>query len=117
MTQRSTTKQGKREQRHARVRSRVSGTAARPRLAVYKSNTRLSAQIIDDVLGTTLVSVSSSTIKAKTSRERIEGAASEIAKKAQEKGITTVVFDRGGFEYTGVIKAFADSARAAGLTF
>lgn len=117
MTLRSTTKQGKRQQRHDRVRARVSGTPARPRLAVYKSNTRLTAQIIDDTNGVTLAAVSTAAMKGKTSHERIESAAAEIAKKAQEKGVTAVVFDRGGFQYIGVIKAFADAARGAGLTF
>lgn len=117
MTVRTTTKQGKRAARHSRVRARVSGTSERPRLAVYKSNTRLFAQIIDDTLGTTLAAVSSDTISAKTPRERIEGAAVQLADAAKKKGISKVVFDRGGFEYTGVIKAFADSTRAAGLIF
>lgn len=111
------TKQEKRIHRHQRVRSRVSGTAACPRLAIFKSNTRLSAQLIDDEQGITLASISTAAVKAATPHERVTLAATELAKQAQGKGITAVVFDRGGFEYTGVIKAFADSARAAGLQF
>lgn len=107
----------KRTRRHTRVRSKVSGTGERPRLSVYKSNTRLTAQIIDDERGVTLVAVSSKDEKAKTPRERAEAAAKTLAEKAKSKKIEKVVFDRGGFQYTGTIKAFADAARAAGLTF
>lgn len=110
-------KQQKRTRRHRRVRAKVSGTQTRPRLSVYKSNVALYAQIIDDTAGTTLVSVTSREEKAQTPRERAEAAASTLAKRAKEKGITAVVFDRGGFQYVGTIKAFADAARAAGLTF
>lgn len=107
----------KRTRRHKRVRSKVSGTGERPRLSVYKSNTRLTAQIIDDERGVTLVAVSSKDEKAKMPRERAEAAAKTLAEKAKAKKIEKVVFDRGGFEYTGTIKAFADAARAAGLIF
>jgi large subunit ribosomal protein L18 len=107
----------KRETRHKRVRAKVIGTSERPRLSIYKSNTRITAQIIDDSKGTTLASVSSATEKGKTPRERAEAAAATIAKKAIAAGITAVVFDRGGFQYLGTIKAFADAARTAGLTF
>jgi len=89
----------------------------RPRLSIYKSNTRVVAQLIDDEAQTTLAAVSSGDEKAKTPRERAELAAATLAKKAGEKGIRAVVFDRGGFQYTGTIKAFADAARAAGLEF
>lgn len=75
------------------------------------------AQIIDDSVGKTIVAVSSADEKGKTPRERAESAASTIAKRAGEKGIKQVVFDRGGFQYLGTIKAFADAARAAGLEF
>lgn len=112
-----TKKQQQREVRHRRVRAKVAGTGERPRLAVYKSNTRLTAQIIDDTKGATIASVSSASEKGKTPRERAEAAASTLAKKAGEKGVKAVVFDRGGFQYVGTIKAFADAARAAGLTF
>ena len=106
-----------RERRHRRVRASVSGTAERPRLSIYKSNTRLTAQIINDDKGLTIAAASSIEEKAKTPRERAEMAAKTIAKKAIEKGVKKVVFDRGGFRYGGTIKAFADAARAAGLEF
>jgi large subunit ribosomal protein L18 len=110
-------KQAKRETRHKRVRAKVSGTLERPRLAVYKSNTRLVAQLINDEKGVTLASVSSFDEKGKTPRERAEAAAKTLAKRAHEKKVKHVVFDRGGFQYVGTIKAFADAARAAGLEF
>lgn len=111
------TKQEQRSRRHARVRARVIGTAQKPRLAVYKSNTRLTAQLIDDDARRTLVAVSSAAEKGTTPRERATAAAVTLAKKAKSMGITTVVFDRGGFRYIGTIAAFADAAREAGLTF
>lgn len=111
------TKTQQRERRHRRVRAKVVGTKERPRLSVFRSNTRLVAQLIDDNGGVTLVSASSADEKGKTPRERAEKAASTLAKRAQEKGITSVVFDRGGFRYLGTVKAFADAARAAGLLF
>jgi len=111
------TKQLKRDRRHKRVRARVSGTAERPRLCVYKSNTRLIAQIIDDTEGKTLAAISSSSAKGGTPREKVLASAAELAKAAKDKGVTAVVFDRGGFNYTGTIKAFADAVREAGLTF
>ena len=107
----------RRERRHRRVRAKVMGTEARPRLSVYKSNTRLVAQIIDDMKGVTIVAVSSTEESGKTPRERAEMAAATLAKRAGEKGVKAVVFDRGGFQYLGTIKAFADAARAAGLQF
>ena len=111
------TKREQRNRRHNRVRARVSGTESRPRLSIYKSNTRLTAQIIDDDKGVTLAAVSSSNEKGKTPKERAEQAAVTIAKAATAKGIKAVVFDRGGFQYVGTIKAFADAARTAGLEF
>lgn len=110
-------KSQQRERRHRRVRARVAGTEARPRLSIFKSNTRLTAQIINDDKGLTLAAVSSVDEKGKTPKERAEMAAKTLAKKAGEKGVTKVVFDRGGFQYVGTIKAFADAARAAGLEF
>lgn len=107
----------RREARHARVRAKVTGTAERPRLSIYKSNTRLTAQIINDDKGVTLVSVDSSKEKGKTPRERAESAAAALAKAAKGKDVSKVVFDRGGFQYTGTVKAFADAARAGGLEF
>jgi len=106
-----------RERRHKRVRAKVSGTSARPRLCVYKSNTRLVAQIINDDEGKTIAAVSSGEEKGKTPRERAEVAAATLATRAKEKGVTKVVFDRGGFQYLGTVKAFADAARKAGLEF
>ncbi|MBI5457748.1 50S ribosomal protein L18 [Candidatus Kaiserbacteria bacterium] len=103
--------------RHKRVRAKVIGTETRPRLSVFKSNTRLVAQIIDDTKGVTIAAVSSGSEKGKTPRERAEAAATTIAKLASGKGIKAVVFDRGGFQYLGTVKAFADAARAAGLEF
>lgn len=110
-------KQEKRDKRHRRVRAKVIGTEMRPRLAVYKSNTRLTAQLINDDKGVTVAAVSSKDEKGKTPRERAEQAAATLAKRAGEKGVKSVVFDRGGFQYVGTIKAFADAARAAGLEF
>jgi len=110
-------KQMRRERRHRRVRAKVSGTKVRPRLSIYKSNTRVIAQIIDDGSGKTLVAVSSADEKAKTPRARAEAAAATLAKKAKTEGVKAVVFDRGGFQYVGTVKAFADAARAAGLEF
>ena len=112
-----------REQKHRRLRNRFSGTAERPRLAVFRSNNHMYAQIIDDTVGNTLVSASTLDKEVKAELEKtnnVEAAAhlgTVIAKKALDKGITTVVFDRGGFIYQGKIKALADAAREAGLTF
>lgn len=111
------TKSERRKRRHRRVRAKVRGTARRPRLSVYKSNTRIVAQLIDDEKGATLVAVSSRGEKGDTPRKRAEMAAGTLAKMAGEKGIKQVVFDRGGFQYLGTLKAFADSARKAGLEF
>jgi large subunit ribosomal protein L18 len=110
-------KQMKRQRRHTRVRAKVIGTSERPRLCVYKSNTKLVAQIINDDEGKTIVAVSSASQEGKTPRERAEKAAAVIAVSAKKSGISKVVFDRGGFQYLGTIKAFADAARAAGLEF
>jgi large subunit ribosomal protein L18 len=104
--------------RHKRVRVRLSGTAERPRLAVYRSLNHIYAQVIDDVAGRTLASVS--TIGHKGAGKGMEEAASvgkAIAEKAKAAGVGQVVFDRGGFLYHGRIKALADAAREAGLEF
>ena len=112
-----------REKKHRRQRNRFSGTAERPRLAVFRSNNHMYAQIIDDTVGNTLVSASTlqKDVKAELEKtNKVEAAAylgTVIAKKAIEKGITSVVFDRGGFIYHGKIKALADAAREAGLNF
>jgi len=112
-----------RAKKHLKIRNRFSGTAERPRLAVFRSNNHMYAQIIDDVAQTTLVSASTlqKDVKAELSKTNDVAAASYlgtvIAKKALEKGITTVVFDRGGFIYQGKVQALADAAREAGLEF
>ena len=106
-----------RERRHRRVRAKVSGTEERPRLSIFKSNTRIVAQLVNDEKGLTIAAVSSADEKGKTPREKAEAAAVVLAKKAGEKGVKKVVFDRGGYQYIGTIKAFADAARNAGLDF
>ena len=109
--------------KHRRIRSRLSGTPEQPRLAVFRSNNHMYAQIIDDVAGNTIVSASTLQADVKeglAKTNNVEAAAKlgeVIAKKALDKGITTVVFDRGGFVYQGKIKALADAAREAGLEF
>ena len=110
-------KSQKRERRHRRVRAKVTGSKARPRLSIYKSNTQIVAQIIDDEKGVTIAAVQSAREKGKTPRERAEVAAAALAKNASAKGVKAVVFDRGGFQYVGTVKAFADAARKAGLEF
>ncbi|MGN0483222.1 MAG: 50S ribosomal protein L18 [Lachnospiraceae bacterium] len=112
-----------REKKHRRLRNHLSGTAERPRLAVFRSNNHMYAQIIDDTVGNTLVSASTlqKDVKAELEKTNDVDAAAKlgtvIAKKALDKGITTVIFDRGGFVYGGKIKALADAAREAGLQF
>ena len=109
-----------RARRHARVRTKVSGTAERPRLCVYRSNANLYAQIIDDVAGITLVAASTLDKEVKTKKSNIEAAkevGALIAKKAAEKNIKTVVYDRGGYIFHGVVKALAEAAREGGLEF
>ncbi|HCM43356.1 MAG: 50S ribosomal protein L18 [Candidatus Kaiserbacteria bacterium GW2011_GWC2_49_12] len=113
----SLTKIEQRDRRHRRVRAKVVGTEKRPRLSVHKSNTRLVAQVIDDTKGVTIAFISSADENGATPRERAENAAITLAKHALEKGVKKVVFDRGGFQYLGTIKAFADAARKAGLDF
>jgi len=109
--------------KHNRMRNRFSGTAERPRLSVFRSNNHMYAQIIDDEAGNTLVAASTleSDVKAELEKtNNIEAAAylgTVIAKRALEKGIETVVFDRGGFIYEGKIQALADAVREAGLNF
>jgi large subunit ribosomal protein L18 len=111
-------KKEKRMRRHARVRSLVSGTAARPRLAVFRSNRFMYAQLIDDLAQTTLVSAADMGSDMTGNKvSRAESVGTELAKRAKAAGITAVVFDRGGFKYTGRVKALADAARAAGLQF
>ena len=112
-----------RVKKHRRMRNRLSGTAERPRLAVFRSNNHMYAQIIDDTVGNTLVAASTLEKEVKEQLEKtnnVDAAAylgTVIAKRAIEKGIDTVVFDRGGFIYQGKIEALADAAREAGLKF
>ena len=112
-----------RQKKHRRLRSRLAGTAERPRLAVFRSNNHMYAQVIDDNAGTTLVSASTldKAVKAELEKTNDTAAAAAVgtavAKKALEKGISTVVFDRGGFIYQGKVKALAEAAREAGLEF
>ncbi len=109
-----------RQRRHARVRNKISGTSECPRLCVYRSNTNVYAQIIDDTKGITLVSSCTLDKDIKTKKANKEAAkevGTLIAKKALEKKIKTVVFDRGGYIYHGVIKELAEAAREAGLEF
>lgn len=116
----------KHQRRHARIRAKVTGTTERPRLAVYKSNRYLHAQIIDDNAGKTLVSGSTKMVAGekgakKTAQPKKMDAAKalglELAKRAKAAGITAVVFDRGGFRYTGRVSMLAEAAREGGLIF
>lgn len=112
-----------RAKKHMKIRNRFSGTAERPRLAVFRSNKHMYAQIIDDTVGNTLVSASTLEKEIKAELEKtnnVDAAAylgTVIAKRAIEKGIKEVVFDRGGFIYQGKVAALADAAREAGLEF
>ena len=105
--------------RHLRVRTKISGTPECPRLNVFRSNSHIHAQIIDDVNGTTLVAASSVEMKLENGGnvEAAKTVGAEVAKRALEKNITNVVFDRGGYVYTGRVKALAEAARDAGLKF
>ena len=109
--------------KHRKIRNRFAGTAERPRLAVFRSNNHIYAQIIDDTVGNTLVAASTMEKEIKAGVEKTNDVAAAaavgtaIAKKALEKGIPQVVFDRGGFIYQGKIQALADAAREAGLEF
>ena len=112
-----------RVKKHERLRNRFAGTAERPRLAVFRSNNHMYAQIIDDTVGNTLVSASTLEKDVKAALDKTNDVAAAayvgkvIAEKAKAKGIDTVVFDRGGFIYQGKVKALADAAREAGLEF
>lgn len=105
-----------RQRRHARVRARVSGTQERPRLSVFKSNRYLSVQLIDDTAGKTLAAAHGKAFKGTQSAQAVS-IGKAIAEKARTLGITTIVFDRGGYKYVGHVKALADAAREGGLTF
>lgn len=104
--------------RHARVRASIQGTHERPRLSVFRSNKHFQAQLIDDNKGVTILAVSDLKLKKKgTKQEHAALLGVELAKKAAEKGIVKVVFDRGGFRYHGRLHAFAEAARRGGLAF
>jgi large subunit ribosomal protein L18 len=109
--------------RHARVRSKVEGTTERPRLSVFRSLSHIYAQVIDDTKGVTLASAStvdpeiSGKIDGKAKKSQAEIVGEAVAKRAMEKGIQQVVFDRGGYQYIGRVQALADAARKAGLKF
>jgi large subunit ribosomal protein L18 len=107
-------KNSMRKSRHARVRAVVTGTAARPRLSVFKSNKFVSAQVIDDAKGVTIAAAHGREFKGSQTKQA-EAIGAAIAERAKAKGIETVVFDRGGYNYAGQIKALADAARAGGL--
>jgi large subunit ribosomal protein L18 len=114
--------QARRLRRHRRVRKKVNGTEDRPRLVVHRSLKNIEAQLVDDVKGVTLLGISTLSAdvrdaggNSKTERGRLAGKL--LAEKAKEKGITKVVFDRGGYVYHGRVKAFADGAREGGLEF
>ena len=117
-------RQAVRKRKHLSIRNKISGTAERPRLSVYKSNNNIFVQLIDDINGVTLASASSidKTLKGELANkgQNIEGAkviGKVIAERANQKGIKDVVFDRSGYKYTGRIAALADAAREAGLNF
>lgn len=112
-------KQNRRLKIKTRVRGKISGTAERPRLSVFRSNKQIYAQVIDDITGTTLASASSLKLDVAGSNKKEIAAkvGSEVAKAAQAAGVTTVVFDRNGYLYHGRIKELADAARGEGLKF
>ena len=108
------------ERRHRiknRIRKIISGTSEKPRLSVYRSNKEIYAQIVDDVAGSTLVSVSSRDLKASTKIEAAQAVGKAVAEKANKAGVETVAFDRNGYLYHGRVKVLADAAREAGLKF
>ncbi|MDE5653283.1 MAG: 50S ribosomal protein L18 [Muribaculaceae bacterium] len=100
-----------------RIRGKISGTAERPRMSVFRSNKGIYVQVIDDLAGATLVSASSKGLEGGTKSEVAAKVGAEVARKALEKGITTVVFDRNGYLFHGRVKSLADAAREAGLKF
>lgn len=109
-----------RERRHRRIRAKVLGTALRPRLSIFRSNKHIYLQVIDDEKGVTLVSASDIEVKLPKAKGKLEvskGLGEELAKRAKEKKISKVVFDRGGYLYTGRVKQVAEGARAGGLDF
>jgi len=116
MKSRPTTNKELRKRRHLRVRSIIKGTAERPRLAVYRSNRFVSAQLIDDTVGKTIATAHGRGFKGSQSLQA-KSVGGAIAKAARDAGIVSVVFDRAGYRYIGQVKALADAAREGGLTF
>lgn len=112
-----TTKIERRLKIKTRIRGKISGTAQRPRMTVFRSNKQIYVQLVDDLSGKTIVAASSRGIEGGTKKEQAGKVGTEIAKKAQEAGITTVVFDRNGYLYHGRVKELADAARNGGLKF
>ena len=110
-------KRATRTRRHARIRARVIGSAEKPRLAVFRSNRYVYAQLINDAAGTTLAAVDSRKVKGDTTMDRAKAVGTTIAAAAAKAGVDTVVFDRGGFQYAGIVAAVADGAREGGLKF
>jgi large subunit ribosomal protein L18 len=106
-----------RHRRHLRVRKKVSGTAERPRLVVFRSDKHIYAQLVDDGAGRTIATVSSLKLRAGKKSERASDVGKQVAAIAKDRGITRVVFDRGGYKYHGRVKAVADGAREGGLEF
>ncbi len=117
MTNKASLKTVSRAKRHNRLRHKISGTATRPRLAVFRSNMFVYAQLIDDESGKTLAAADSRKEGKGTPLEKAQAVGTAIAKKAAEHKITEVVFDRGGFRYQGIVAALADAAREGGLKF
>ncbi len=110
-------KEYQRKRRHNKIRSKISGTAKKPRLSVFRSNSAIYAQLVDDTQGKVIVSASSLKAKKGKSTEAAKQVGTELAKAAKGKKITTCVFDRGGYLYHGRVKALAEGAREGGLQF
>ncbi len=115
-TTKLSTKKELRDRRHVRVRSKISGTTERPRLTIFRSNRFVSAQLIDDTKGHTIAAAHGRSVKGPASAQA-KAVGAEIAKKAKAAGITTIVFDRSGYTYTGQVKSLAEAAREGGLAF
>ena len=111
------TREQQRHRRHLRVRKKVAGTPERPRLVIFRSLKHISAQIVDDVAGRTLMTVTSTDLESGKKTEKSTEVGKRIAARAKEAGITKVVFDRAGYKYHGRVKAVADGAREGGLEF
>ena len=112
----STTTRTNRIRRHRRIRAKISGTAERPRVTIFKSNTSVYAQAVDDTAGRTLAAVSDARLKKGTKTDRAGQAGKKLAELLQKAGITTAVFDTGGFKYHGRVKAVAEALRQGGIT-